>query len=347
MEQPHMLKKTLAVSGAVEVGFGEDDTLVDKVNVRPVISLGALAINGCGGVRDSSPEAATADVLAPGCVFADEVGELGGLGDEGGLPADRGSDVLGVGTSSSEVVDVRVDDEVGRGVEVRLPESSALEAVLEHDGDAAIDLCNTSKNLGGVVGNPLSTLGGETGRSSEAGEVVRGLVDWCHGPGSQVAAGLDEVKDGIDGVVGVVEVGGVVEEVIVHQSLTDIEVVDTTRERVETDNDVHAVSVDGVVGDSLEVLLLVTVVESRSGNLNPRLISSWDSEGVHSNRGKLINSRGVEEGGIAGFQGVVESQPPRLAPLALKVLQLMKPPAVKWWPSCTYQHRQSWRNHPL
>lgn len=56
---------SLAVGSAVKVGLWENDTLVDKVNVRPVLSLSALAIDGCGGVRDSSPEAATTDVLAP------------------------------------------------------------------------------------------------------------------------------------------------------------------------------------------------------------------------------------------------------------------------------------------
>lgn len=197
---------------------------------------------------------------------------------------------------------MRVDDEVSRGVKVRLPESGALEAVLKHDWDTAVDLCNTSKDTGGVVGNPLSTLVGETSRSTEAGEVVRGLVNGGESPGGQVSTGLDEVKNGIDGVVGVVEVGGVVEEVVVHKSLTDVEVVDTTRERVKANNNVHAIGVDGVVGDGLEVLLLVTVVESRSGDLNPCRISCWDSEGVHADGGKLVNSRSVEEGGIAGFK---------------------------------------------
>lgn len=204
-KQSEEKKKNLAVSSTVELGLGEDDAGIDEINVGPVISLGALAVNTGSRVRNSGPEAAAADILLPGITLsvedqltvrnsktvvvhclqgplADEVRELGRLGDEGGLTADSGSDVLGVGTSSSEVVDVRIDDEVGRGVEVRLPEGSALEAVLKHDGDAAVDLCDTGKGLGGVVGDPLSTLGGETSRSSEAREVVRGLVDGCDSP---------------------------------------------------------------------------------------------------------------------------------------------------------------------
>lgn len=129
----------LAVSGTVEVRLRANDTVGDEVGVRPVISLGTLAIDKSSGVRDSSPETATADVLAPGITLgvedqlavgdgeavvvhglegplANEVGELGRLGDEGGLTANSGSDILRVGTSSGEVVNVRVDDKVQAGV---------------------------------------------------------------------------------------------------------------------------------------------------------------------------------------------------------------------------------------
>lgn len=87
-----------------------------------------------------------------------------------------------------------------------------------------------------------------------------------------------------------------------HKSLTDVEVVDTTRERVKTDDDVHTVSLDGVVGDGLEVLLLVTVVELRSGNLDPCCVSGRDSESVHTDRSELVNGRGVEERCVTGFK---------------------------------------------
>jgi hypothetical protein len=52
-----------------------------------------------------------------------------------------------------------------------------------------------------------------------------------------VSAVLDEVENTIDGLVRVVEVGGVVEPVIVEESLADVEVVNATRKRVETDDD--------------------------------------------------------------------------------------------------------------
>jgi len=202
---------------------------------------------------------------------------------------------LRVGTGGSKVVDVRVDDKVGRCVEVRLPESSTLEAVLDHDGDTAVDLGGASDNTVDVVSDPLSTLVGETGGCTEAREVVRGLVDGADGPGSQVTAGLDEVKDGVNGGVSVVKVGGVVEEVVVHESLTNIEVVDTTGEGVKANDDVHAVGVDGVISDGLKVLLLVTVVESRSRNVDPGGVGGRNTESVDTDGGELIDGRLVQE----------------------------------------------------
>jgi len=173
---------------------------------------------------------------------------------------------------------------------------------LNHNRDTAVNLGGTGHNAGNIVSNPLSTLGRETSRSTEATEVVRCLVDGSDGPGSQVSAGLDEIKNGIDGFVGVVEVGSVVEEVIVHESLTDVEVVDTTGERVETNDDVHAVGVNSVVSDGLKVLLLVTVVESGSRDVDPGCVSGRDTESVDTNRGELINGRGVEEAGVTGLE---------------------------------------------
>jgi hypothetical protein len=52
-----------------------------------------------------------------------------------------------------------------------------------------------------------------------------------------VAAVLDEVEDTIDSLERVVEVGGVVEPVVVEESLADVEVVYTTGKRVKTDDD--------------------------------------------------------------------------------------------------------------
>jgi hypothetical protein len=62
----------LAVCGAVEVRLRANDTVGNEVGVGPVISLGTLTIDKSSGVRDGSPETATADVLAPGVALSVE-----------------------------------------------------------------------------------------------------------------------------------------------------------------------------------------------------------------------------------------------------------------------------------
>jgi hypothetical protein len=62
----------LAVCGTVEGRLGENDTVGNEIGVRPVISLGTLAVDKGSGVRDSSPETATADVFAPGVTLSVE-----------------------------------------------------------------------------------------------------------------------------------------------------------------------------------------------------------------------------------------------------------------------------------
>jgi hypothetical protein len=52
-----------------------------------------------------------------------------------------------------------------------------------------------------------------------------------------VTTGLDELKNLIDCLERVGEVASIVEPFAVTQSLTDIEVVDTARERVKSNND--------------------------------------------------------------------------------------------------------------
>lgn len=285
-----------------------------------------MTINSSSRVRDGGPERSTADILLPSISLsvedelavrdgkavvvhglqtplADEVRELGGLGDVGGLATDGRGNVLRVSSCGGEVVDVGVDDEVGRGVEVRLPEGGALEAVLHHDGDTAVDLGDAVNAAVDVVGDPLRAVGGKTGGSTESGEVVRGLVDGADGPGGQVAACLDEVDDGVNGLVCVVEIGSVKEEVVVHKGFADVEVVDTAGQGVQADDNVHAVGVDGVVGNGLEVLLLVAVPEGGAGNLDPGGVGGGDSQSVNTDSSELVDGGLVEERLVAGLEG--------------------------------------------
>lgn len=111
---------------------------------------------------------------------------------------------------------------------------------------------------------PVGAVGSETSVGAEASEVVGGLVQRREGERLHVAGVFDEVEDTIDSLEGVVEVGGIVEPAVVEESLADVEVVDATWQAVKTDDDVHAIGVDRVVGDGLEELLLITVVKLRA-----------------------------------------------------------------------------------
>jgi hypothetical protein len=260
------------------VGSLGNDTLVDEVDVAPVLTLSTLTINLSSRVRDGSPEGATRNIFAPSIAlgieqglagfqavvehglerpFTDEDGELGFLGNVSCLTADGGVDVAGVGAGSREVVYVRVEDDVGGCVVERGPVGGAHEAVLDHHGDALVlkvRSVHVSQRCGRWVsatyhfGNlledtievsvdPVGTVDGETSRRSETSKVVGSLVDGSNGEGIHVTAVLDKLEDTVDGLERVVEIGGVVEPGVVEKSLANVEVVDTTRERVETNND--------------------------------------------------------------------------------------------------------------
>jgi hypothetical protein len=88
----------------------------------------------------------------------------------------------------------------------------------------------------------------------------------------------------------------------VTKGFTDIEPVDASWERVQTKNDVHAILLDGVVGDRSQVLLLVTVVQHRSGNIDPSGVGGGDSKSVDANRGELVNIGGGNESRVVVFQ---------------------------------------------
>jgi hypothetical protein len=98
-------------------------------------------------------------------------------------------------------------------------------------------LGNLLENTVKVRVDPVGTVDCESSSRSETGKVVRSLVDWSDGEGVYVSAVLDEVENTIDGLVRVVEVGGVVEPVIVEEGLANVEIVNATWKRVKTDND--------------------------------------------------------------------------------------------------------------
>lgn len=89
--------------------------------------------------------------------------------------------------------------------------AGALETILQHERNARIDLSDALKNTIGVLDNVIGGVIAETCGGTETGEVVRSLVDRSQSPGSQVAALNNKVKDSLDELVRVGEVGFIVE----------------------------------------------------------------------------------------------------------------------------------------
>jgi hypothetical protein len=166
-----------------------DDTLVDEINVAPVLTLSTLSVDKVSRVADCGPESASSYILLP-CValsveqslasgksvvvhglegpFTNENRELGLLSDEGSLAAHSRVNVVGVSASGSEVVYVRVEDDVGGGIIERSPEACTLETILDHEGNALIKLGDLLEDTIVVGVDPVSAVLGKAISRTEA-----------------------------------------------------------------------------------------------------------------------------------------------------------------------------------
>lgn len=61
---------------------------------------------------------------------------------------------------------------------------------------------------------------------------------------------------------------------------------------------VHAVFVDGVVGDGLEELQLIAMVKLRTRNFDEGSVCERNTESIDTNIGKLVDSGCVDKRGI-------------------------------------------------
>lgn len=102
-----------------------------------------------------------------------------------------------------------------------------------------------------------------------------------------------------------------------EESLTNVEIVDSTGKRVETNDDVHLVLLDGVVGDLPEVRLLVSVIEGRSRNIDSRSIGSGNAQSVDSDACERIDGRGIQERLVTLFQNGAAALTKSLAQIPL------------------------------
>ena len=187
-----------------------------------------------------------------------------------------------------------VDDKVGVGREERSPVVVAEETVLEHARNTSIELGDLLQDTLNVGVDEVGSLKGQTTSSGKVGSDITRLVDGRDSEGVDVTGGGNEAEDGIDGLEGVGKVLGRVEPSGGTDALTSGKAVDTTREGVKTDDDVHTVALDGIVADSLEVSLLVTVVKTRAGNGDPSRVVGRDSEKVDTSSGERVDVAGSD-----------------------------------------------------
>lgn len=88
------------------------------------------------------------------------------------------------------------------------------------------------------------------------------------------------------------------------ESFTDVEPVGSSRKRVQAQDNVHTVLLDGVVGDRSQVLLLVTVVQHGPGNIDPSGVGSSDSKRVDADRGESVDVGGGDKSCVVVFQNL-------------------------------------------
>ena len=86
------------------------------------------------------------------------------------LDTGSGIDIPGINKSSGKVVDVRAHGHIVGGVEVRRPDVSALEVVLNDQWDARLDPLDACKDPLQLLFDPLRTFVGKTGWGAKTDE---------------------------------------------------------------------------------------------------------------------------------------------------------------------------------
>ena len=97
---------------------------------------------------------------------------------------------------------------------------------------------------------------------------------------------------------------------------------------VLTNDDVHVVPVDSVLGNGVQVSNLRAGVELRSWNADPGCVCGWNAEGVDAYAGQLVDGRSVEKGRVASLEHGTALHPQSLAesPLILSIRSVLIPP---------------------
>lgn len=74
------------------------------------------------------------------------------------MTTDGREDVLGVGTSGREIVDVGIEYQVVRRVEKRCPVAGSFETVLDLDGDTLVHLLSLCNDAVQVCDDPVGRV---------------------------------------------------------------------------------------------------------------------------------------------------------------------------------------------
>ena len=182
------------------------------------------------------------------------------------------------------------DDVVALGPE-RSPERSAHETILDHQGNKARTLLQhrIDSLLERVVVVDSVGVRDRVGRSKVSQTGVTSFIACTESELTRVGGVENEGDHVVHYVESLLEVSGIVPPSGMSKSFTDVEGVGcvqdrfwsvawsdiptcialtTTGIRVKTQDNVHAFR-DSVVGDRLQILLLVSVVQLRSRNLGP------------------------------------------------------------------------------
>ena len=105
-----------------------------------------------------------------------------------GLATDSRSNVLRICAGSCEEVDVAINHKVRSSWVERRPVHFGKERILKHQRDTLVVLGNAVESALDVGVDPVGAVFGQTSRSSEAGKVVRGLVQRSNGEAVRTAA---------------------------------------------------------------------------------------------------------------------------------------------------------------
>ena len=80
------------------------------------------------------------------------------------------------------------------------------------------------------------------------------------------------------------------------ETFANIKRVYPSGQRVQTNNDVHAVFLHWAFGDRLQILLLVAVGKLRAWDVDPRSVIRWDPESIDIDSSNLVNVCCCDEG---------------------------------------------------